>query len=99
LRNTLEELAAVTGSTLELIDEVASRYPGRIGVHLVAASGVSPAAVETDRVLLDALHLAHERYGVSSPAFYLLRPDTYVAARGPLSTADAPLQYLSAVFV
>jgi len=94
-----EAAAPVTGSTLELIDEVASRYPGRISVHLVVASGNIPSAVATERLLLDALHLSHERYGVSSPAFYLLRPDTYVAARGPLSEAKALLQYLSAVFM
>lgn len=94
-----EAAAPVTGGALELIDEVASRYAGRIGVHLVVASGVPPTAVATERVLLDALHLSHERYGVSGPAFYLLRPDTYVAARGSLADADALLQYMRTVFV
>jgi hypothetical protein len=49
-------------------------------------------------VLLDALHLVHERYGVAGPAFYLLRPDTYVAGRGPLSAAKELKSYLEAVF-
>jgi 3-(3-hydroxy-phenyl)propionate hydroxylase len=93
-----EVAATVTGDTLELIDEVASRYPGRIETHLVVASGISPTAIALERVLLDALHLAHERYGVADASFYLLRPDTYVAARGPLSEANALLQYLRAVF-
>lgn len=60
-----EAAAPVTGGALELIDEVASRYAGRIGVHLVVASGVSPTAVATERVLLDALHLSH---AVSCPS-------------------------------
>ena len=71
----------------------------RIGGGLVVASRALPSAVAVDRILLDALQLAHERYGVAGAAFYLLRPDTYVAARGPLSDADDLLEYLSTVFV
>jgi 3-(3-hydroxy-phenyl)propionate hydroxylase len=49
-------------------------------------------------VLLDALHLAHDRYGVTGTTFYLLRPDTYVAARGPGSEARSVLDYLTRIF-
>ena len=48
--------------------------------------------------LLDSLHLAHARYGVTRPAFYLLRPDTYVAVRGHLSEIDKLIAYLEAIF-
>ena len=34
--------------------------------------------------MLDALRAAHDHYGVTQPAFYLLRPDTYIGARAPL---------------
>ncbi len=46
---------------------------------------------------LDALHLAHERGGVSGSAFHLLRPDTYVGSRGAISQGESLLDYLRGV--
>ena len=49
-------------------------------------------------MLLDQLHLAHDRFGVSAPAFYLLRPDTYVGARGPVAAWDQLIAHLRLIF-
>lgn len=83
----------------ELAGHAAAAFGGRIVPYLVIAdstyAGGPPA---TDGVLLDQLHIAHERYGVSGPAFYLLRPDTYVGARGPLSAWDRLIEHLRLIF-
>jgi 3-(3-hydroxy-phenyl)propionate hydroxylase len=54
--------------------------------------------VSDSQTLLDALHSAHERYGISSTGFYLLRPDTYVSARGHISKKDQLILHLKAIF-
>jgi 3-(3-hydroxy-phenyl)propionate hydroxylase len=92
------ESSGVTDHATSLVIDMASRYSGRMNTYLIAASASSPAEIPGDHVLLDALHGAHVRYGIASPAYYLLRPDTYVAARGPLSDSDALQQYLKDIF-
>lgn len=59
---------------------------------------IMSTAFAADHILIDALRLAHERYGVSDPAFYLLRPDTFVGARGPIGKAPALLDHLATIF-
>ena len=81
-----------------LVDEISARYPGRINAYLVVGGASHSTGVAGDRVLLDALHLAHHRYGVAGAAFYLLRPDTYVAARGAVSESDALRRYLTGIW-
>ena len=74
---------------------VAARWSDRISTWLVVADRVAPSVPDGAlQVLIDTLEIAHERYGVSAPAFYLLRPDTYVAARGPIARSDAIMEYL-----
>lgn len=81
-----------------LVDDLGACYLERINTYLILGSASGPPEMSGDRILLDALHGAHERYGVESPAFYLLRPDTYVAARGPVSESDALRLYMNDVF-
>ncbi len=103
-RWTLLLFSGVEGAATEhdwatVVQQVATRYAGRIQVYKVFAGAAAPSNEDdAGPVLLDALHLAHERYGIAGPAFYLLRPDTYVAARGPLSEAEKLTGYLEAVF-
>jgi 3-(3-hydroxy-phenyl)propionate hydroxylase len=81
-----------------VVQQVATRYAERILVYTVLAGAAAPSNQAACPVLLDALQLAHERYGVAGPVFYLLRPDTYVAARGRLSEAEKLAGYLEKVF-
>lgn len=91
------------GGTLDdawmLSADVSQRFGHRITPYIVIADKQLPQdAPMTRNVLLDTLHFAHERYGVTKPAFYLLRPDTYVGARGPLSARAELLTYLDTIF-
>jgi hypothetical protein len=64
---------------------------------------VRPTLITTDRppeswpgqVLIDRDQLLHDRYGVRHAALYLLRPDLYVAFRGPATQGDALDAYLA----
>ncbi len=78
--------------------EVAARWPEAIDCYLVIRSAPT-AAVPRSRLLLDHLGEAHRRYGVGEPAFVLLRPDTYVTARGPLARRSDLASYLETIFV
>jgi 3-(3-hydroxy-phenyl)propionate hydroxylase len=81
-----------------LADQVASLCRQRINTYVVATDPKALHHGTSQHLLLDALQLAHDRYGVAGPAFYLLRPDTYIAARGPLAESGALLDYLQDVF-
>jgi 3-(3-hydroxy-phenyl)propionate hydroxylase len=74
----------------KLATEINNRYAGKVEPYAVI--------VEPDRVLIDTLHIAHDAYGVAGPAFFLLRPDTYIAARGPLSAQEKLFSYLGQLF-
>lgn len=79
-----------------LANDIAKRFGARIAIFSVEASPNAPADFP-GIALLDVLHGAHERYGVSDAAFYLLRPDTYVAARGPLRYGAKLIEHLAGV--
>jgi 3-(3-hydroxy-phenyl)propionate hydroxylase len=83
---------------LALAEDIATGYAGRVEPYVIYAGAESPAGATPGRMLLDALHKAHERYGVADAAFYLLRPDTYVAARGRWAARDRLENYLREVF-
>jgi 3-(3-hydroxy-phenyl)propionate hydroxylase len=111
---TLEALTRSTSWTLLLFDgleeqrkteadvlagQVRERFGSRISVYAVStqAASLHGNAAGPDE-LLDVLGLTHARYGVVSPAFYLLRPDTVVAARGPLGESAELLRHLGGIF-
>lgn len=82
-----------------LLTKAAARFGARLTPFAIIASAVAPPmSIPAEHVLLDALGLAHERYGVSEPALYLLRPDTYVGARGPIDRQDALIEHLAKIF-
>jgi hypothetical protein len=56
-------------------------------------------AEATESTVLDVLGKAHERYGVSAPAFYVVRPDTVVAARGALADWPRMTEHLGTIFI
>lgn len=75
------------------------RFGNLVTPYVIVADRSAPLNAGTsEQVLLDALHLAHERYGINKPAFYLLRPDTYISARGPLSGQDDLIAHLESIF-
>ena len=80
-----------------LTQQIAARYGGRILIYQVVAQA-APFDEAGAAVLLDALQLVHGRYGITDPAFYLLRPDTYIGARGSLSDSEKLRRYLERVF-
>ena len=89
----LADLAALSA-------HISERFGARIAAYVVLADKAIPAgSIAPERVLLDTLHMAHERYEVGEPAFYLLRPDTYIAARGPLNKQAELVAHLASIFV
>ena len=80
-----------------LAREIDQRFGARVRVVGVEAAAVAAPGFP-GVALLDVLHGAHERYGIAAPAFYLLRPDTYVCARGPIRSADKLIAHLASVF-
>jgi 3-(3-hydroxy-phenyl)propionate hydroxylase len=79
----------------EIADRISSRFGSRVTTWLIRESQDSG---DNTRTLIDRLRIAHGRYGVTGPAFFLLRPDTYVAARGPLSASDRLVEHLDTIF-
>ena len=68
----------------QLGSDLAAKYASVLQARLV--SGGFPWKDYANRrtpVLLDAMNEAHGRYGVEHACLYLLRPDRYVAFRGP----------------
>ena len=106
-RSTAWTLLLFQGShgsaSLDPIGALAARVDKQFGREVksylvLADSNATPEAPQAGEPLLDVLRFAHERYGVKNAAFYLLRPDTYVGARGPIREADKLLAHLKAVF-
>ncbi len=75
--------------------KIGNRFGSRVTTWLVREGQDSG---DKTRTLIDRLRIAHRRYGVTGPAFFLLRPDTYVAARGPLHASDGLIEHLDAIF-
>jgi 3-(3-hydroxy-phenyl)propionate hydroxylase len=86
-----------TAARASLASEIGQRFGARIKVFGVEATALAPSGAP-EIVLLDALHEAHERYGVVDSAFYLLRPDTYVSSRGPLGRGAMLIAHLAGIF-
>jgi len=84
---TLLLFAADTASLSEAV-AVAGEAKRRFGVgveaRIVWPSHDRPNGVDEAALLFDPLREAHRKYGVQSPAIFLLRPDTFVGARAPL---------------
>lgn len=76
---------------------IADRFGARVAQHVVTTNPRTEV-YGAPSLLIDAeLHL-HASYGVTRPAFYLLRPDGYVGMRGPAFDEGAVLAYLSGIF-
>ncbi len=90
------------GDILELArlsDQITSVTGPRVESHVVVSSAKwIPPVPPAGTILIDELHIAHGRYGISNPGFYLIRPDTYVAARGPIGAATSLISHLRTIF-
>jgi 3-(3-hydroxy-phenyl)propionate hydroxylase len=85
----LQEMGAALGAS----------YPDVLTPFLIA--GGFPFTAQTSPkipVLLDPMNHAHDVYGVDGPCLYLMRPDCYVAFRGPLANAADLKAYLEHTF-
>jgi 3-(3-hydroxy-phenyl)propionate hydroxylase len=80
---------------------LAKRYGARVAIHLVLCE-TPPVPVHENWAadfLMDREHYLHEKYGVTGPCLYLLRPDGHIAFRGRLDDAEKVGAYLERVFV
>jgi 3-(3-hydroxy-phenyl)propionate hydroxylase len=80
---------------------LARQYGSRIAVHLVLCE-TPPVPVHENWAadfLMDREHYLHEKYGVTAPCLYLIRPDGHIAFRGGLDDAKHLSAYLEGVFV
>lgn len=96
-------LFAADAKDLTPLEALAGQVSARFGVAIMpmlvsSDLAATSTACAQDHVLIDALRLAHMRYGVSDPTFYLLRPDTFVGARGPIAKGTALLDHLASIF-
>jgi 3-(3-hydroxy-phenyl)propionate hydroxylase len=83
----------------DIATAVRHRYGERIRPVLIAATSTVPAEwQDEDAVMLDVLSRAHDRYGITASACYLLRPDNVVAVRALMSRWDEVDRHLSLLF-
>jgi 3-(3-hydroxy-phenyl)propionate hydroxylase len=80
----------------QVILYVRHRYDDLVRAYVVLNKEVEPVRVEAN-VLLDAKGELANRYG-TTPAFYLVRPDGYIAFRSPVAQAGLLRAYLSKLF-
>jgi 2-polyprenyl-6-methoxyphenol hydroxylase-like FAD-dependent oxidoreductase len=79
---------------------LAKTYGTRVAPYLVLAE-TPPVPVHENWAagfLMDREHYLHEKYGVTSPCLYLLRPDGHIAFRGRIDDAENLSAYLARVF-
>ncbi len=70
-----------------------------VATHVIVASQPTEADDSAaSSVLVDALHEAHAKFGVSAPVIYLVRPDNYIGFRGPLQAVRKLEAYLQRIF-
>jgi len=83
----------------ELASQVNQRHGAMIRSQVISCEQIDSAAeIPGGSTLLDLVHYGHAKYGVTHPAIYLVRPDSYIGFRGPLATAPALFAYLAKVF-
>jgi 3-(3-hydroxy-phenyl)propionate hydroxylase len=79
---------------------LAKAYGTRVAIYLVLADA-PPVPVHENWAtdfLMDREHYLHEKYGVTSPCVYLLRPDGHIAFRGRLDDVEQLRAYFERVF-
>ena len=88
-----------TDHLFELGSRLAAAYSTILKTYLVA--GGFPALHHPSGslpVLSDPMNHLHDEYGVDQPCLYLIRPDWYVAFRGPLTNVPDLHSYLERTF-
>jgi 2-polyprenyl-6-methoxyphenol hydroxylase-like FAD-dependent oxidoreductase len=78
---------------------LAKHYGARMAIHLVLGD-TPPVPVHENWAadfLMDRAHYIHEKYGVTAPCLYLIRPDWHIAFRGGLDDAKRLGGYLARV--
>jgi 2-polyprenyl-6-methoxyphenol hydroxylase-like FAD-dependent oxidoreductase len=77
--------------------EPIAEYKGLLEPHLISAREAARTGASAP-VYVDESGLVHERYGLKSAGYYLIRPDGYVAFRAPGSELRLLRAYLQRVF-
>lgn len=76
-------------------DQVEKEYPGMFTSAMILGGEIlGSTEVKARDIIMDPLLLLHNRWGVREPAFFLIRPDKYIAYRGSLSEKELFLNYL-----
>ena len=79
---------------------VAATYRTRVAIHLVHAGGELPVPANwAADLVMDRERYVHDKYGVTSPCLYLIRPDWHIAFRGGLEHRAPLNDYLRRVFL
>jgi 3-(3-hydroxy-phenyl)propionate hydroxylase len=82
----------------KLLETLAAKFPDTVRSYLVLGDWQPPAFDTSVPLVFDRMGQAHIQYGVAHPCVYVIRPDQYVAFRGPLEAARGHLlEFLSKV--
>jgi hypothetical protein len=80
---------------LDLGERVRQQWPTLVVPHLLVASNAWATKAGGRPPLVDVRGSAQKAYGAKAACLYLVRPDGYVAFRGPASAGEALLAHLS----
>jgi len=87
-----------TSNQMENIAAAVKTHGDAVQIIIVWAADKAPLNPPSGATLyLDPTGTAHERYGIDHAAWYLIRPDQYLAARAPTLKTDALHAYLKKV--
>ncbi len=85
---------------LSIQQRVSDKYPQAIHPYLLVPELLPPQNLpQSSRILMDSELYAHEKYGISAPCLYLIRPDWYIGFRGGISQSDRLFDYLTKLFL
>jgi hypothetical protein len=76
---------------------IAETYPHDIAPHCLAAPDSAKESADAS-ILCDPGLVLHQKYGATAGAIYLIRPDGYVAFRGPPAAEKEFREYLKSIF-
>ena len=89
-----EATQAACGKLALAAATVLGEFGHLVNAHFVFTDLGIAGTVEGGSVLMDRDGVAHKKYGVERPCFYLVRPDGHVGFRGSVDSAGYLISYL-----